>query len=77
MRKKKLDTRSLWAVLLLVSVFAWGCNGGPERTITPAEEKKWRTPPKEPPPEYRGNQMGSPGTPPPGGGAPGGGSTGH
>jgi len=56
---------SLWPLALIVGLFVAGC-GGPERTISKEEEKKWRTPPKEPPPEFKGNMMGTPGAPPAG-----------
>ena len=34
------------------------------QTVTDAQEKAWKNPPKNPPPEYKGNVLGTPGAPP-------------
>ncbi len=61
--------KGLATTLACASVFAFlglaivGC-GGSAQTVTPEQEKSYRNPPKEPPAEYKPNQIGMPPPPP-------------
>jgi hypothetical protein len=61
---KKSLVLALSALTVLLIVASIGCGPG-GRQITKEEEAAWKTPPKQPPAEYKGNVLGTPQGPPP------------
>lgn len=50
-------------IFALMSVLLTGC-AGPAQKVSKADEERYRHPPPGPPPEYKGNQLGMPSSPP-------------